>query len=108
MKKAILASVAALWLFTGATCSSTDISALIEQVQAATSQACKFVPTVNTILALFNLKDPNIVNAQQFADAICKEVAGSAARMGAPAGPAGGKMRVGTVRGVDVDGYRTH
>ena len=51
MRKTVMAVVLSLSL---AGCTTTQITDFIGQVQADTAVACKFIPTVATILAFFN------------------------------------------------------
>lgn len=95
MKKLTIALLSA-WLFMGAMCSTTDVGDLIAKVQAATTQACSFVPTAETILAIFATNNPALSNAAAIASAIC----------GAVAPHTGGKLATEvTVGGVPVHGY---
>lgn len=56
MRKLMMSATTAIFLVV-AGCSTTQVQQIetfIGQVQAATAQACKFVPTVNTIITMVN------------------------------------------------------
>lgn len=71
MKKTILAALASIYLFMGATCSSTDIAALIAKVQETTATTCAYVPTAQTIIDIFQKGNPQLQSALDIATAIC-------------------------------------
>lgn len=98
MKKTLLTGLLSAWLFVGATCSATDITALIAQVQAQTAQACAFVPTAQTIVDIFQSNNAALQNAAQIAAAICASVAPHAASETV-------RGKAVTVGGMAVDGY---
>jgi hypothetical protein len=56
-------------------CTTGNQSGLILSTTALAKQICSFVPTADTILALFNTKDPQLALASGIAHAICHAVA---------------------------------
>jgi hypothetical protein len=98
--RTLLAGLLASFALMGATCSSTDITVILEQVQDRAHTACAFVPTVETIVAIVAANNPALSTAAQIADAICAEVN---KRKAGPVAP--GEIIIG---GVVVHGYRSN
>lgn len=97
--KTILTAVLAGFLFMGATCSTTDLQALVEKVQQTAVQVCGFVPTVSTIIDIFNQNNQQLQDAVAIANAICAAVSPGPT----PVPPTGTGA---TVAGVPIKGYR--
>jgi hypothetical protein len=57
---------------------------VVPQVQSYAQAACRFVPTAETVLAIFN-SSPMLSTVASVADAICAAVTAKAARRGGPA-----------------------
>ena len=93
-----------------AACTTTQVQQIetfIGQVQSATAAACKFIPTVSTIISLVNTGIGQVVGV--IAAAVCNAVPPPTSarfkalpRVGARAGAAG------TVNGVTINGWRTN
>lgn len=96
MKKTLVAVLFA-FLFMGYTCSSTDVAALIEKVQSITSSTCAYVPTAQTIIAIFESSNQQLKTAADVAAAIC-------AALKQP--PTSGGTDSVKVEGVPLSGYR--
>ncbi len=96
-KKVLLTAVLSSFLFIGAMCGTTDIAGLIAQVQSATTKACAFVPTAETIIAIFATNNAALASAEAIASSICAGVKphAASAQLVAPV----------LVGGVKVEGY---
>lgn len=93
-------------------CSTTQVTDFLGQVQAATATACKFVPTIDTILAIagslgFAPATAAAAAVTAVANTICSQVPPPASaryqqlyRQGGPA------KSVGVVGGIQVNGWR--
>jgi hypothetical protein len=75
-----------------------DLGQLATDVQKQTSQLCSFVPTVQTILDLYNQKVPELKTATDITAAVCKLVNTVAAT------PAGERAQP-KIGDVPIDGY---
>lgn len=103
MKKTLLATVAAAWLFTGAMCGSVDLTQLIANAQADAVKICSFVPDAAAIAAIFNTGNAAVQTGSAIAAAICAAVAPPTASSVAPGTrtiPPGA-----TVAGVPISGH---
>lgn len=93
-------------------CSTTQVTDFLGQVQAATATACKFVPTIDTILAIagslgFAPATAAAGAVTAISNAICSQVPPPASaryqqlyRQGGPA------KSVGVIGGIPVNGWR--
>ncbi len=95
-------------------CTTTQVTNFLAQVQADTAQACKFVPTIQTILAVaqsLGFAPAAIAGAvvTTVANKICSQVPSPAsARYQALAPVNGGAARtVAVTDGVRINGWRT-
>lgn len=112
MRKFLLAATVACGVTVGG-CSTVQVTDFLAQVQASTAQACLFVPTIETILAVaqaLGIPAVGIVGSAigTVANAICQQVPPPAsARYKAllPRGTGPAKT-VGSVNGVVVNGWR--
>ena len=98
-----------------ASCSTTQTTDFLAQVQADAAQACLFVPTIATILAVaaaLGIPAASIAGAaiQTVANAICAKVPPPAsAQFRALAPQGGGPARTVSVLGnIPINGWRTH
>jgi predicted small secreted protein len=78
MKRTILAAAVAGSLALGG-CATTggtpiNVQSFIEQVQAAASVACGFLPTAETVAQIIATGNPIVTTAGDVANAICKAV----------------------------------
>lgn len=93
---AACALAASLLISACATTSSSDQTAIVQEVKDIASKVCSFLPTATTVLNIINLGDPTLSNAQSIAQAICDVVDAKSVRAGAP-------LRV---KGVRVHGHK--
>ncbi len=112
MQKMLRASVICVFLSV-AGCSTVQVTSFLAQVQAATAQACLFVPTIETILAVaqaLGIPAVGIVGGAigTVAGAICKQVPPPASARYKTLLPQGGgpAKTIGTVNGIAINGWR--
>ena len=112
MRKTTIAMMTALSLLVG--CSSVQITNFLGQVQAAAAQACLFVPTIDTILAIassLGIPATGIVGGavNTIARAICSQVPPPTSVRYRALAPQGGPAKtIGTFQNVPINGWRTH
>lgn len=72
MRKFMLGTALAAFLAAGG-CATTSNTDIVSEVQTITTAACSFVPTADTIVALFG-SSPALATAEAVAGAICAAV----------------------------------
>lgn len=111
MRKLLLGSVTAICITIGG-CTTTQVTDFLGQVQAATATACKFVPTIDTILQIagslgFAPATAAAGAVTAVANVICAQVPPPASARYQQLYRQGGPARaVGTVGGVSINGWR--
>ena len=115
IRQRIFGLVTASAVALSAGCSTTQITDFLKQVQADTAQACLFVPTIDTILAVaaaLGIPAAGIFGPaiSTVASAICSQVPPPvSAKYRALAPLNGGAAKTaGSVNGVPINGWRTH
>lgn len=113
MRRLFISSVTAAAIVLGG-CSTTQVTDFLGQVQAAAAVACKFVPTIDTILSIaaalgFAPATAAAGAVTAVSSAICSQVPppASAAYGRLPLKGVGPAVSVGKVGGVAVNGWRT-
>jgi hypothetical protein len=97
-------------------CTTTQITGFLGQVQAAAAQACQFVPTIDTILAIagslgFAPATAAAGAVTAVASVICSKVpppVSAQYKALAPLRAGGPASTAGTINGVPINGWRTH
>jgi hypothetical protein len=113
MRKTMIAAVTALSLLGG--CTTAQVTDFLKQVQAASAQACLFVPTIDTILSVatsLGIAWTAIVGGaiKTVAGAICSQVPPPASDEYRSLSPQGGgpAKTVGILNDIPINGWRTH
>jgi hypothetical protein len=113
MRKWLMSGALACFLVVGG-CTTTQLTDFLGKVQAAAAQACHFVPTIDTVLAIAAslgfapaVAAAGAINA--VAAAVCSQVPppASAQFRSLPLRGVGPAVTVGTIGGIPVNGWRT-